>query len=115
MNNHRPFRILKLILIAMLFVAFLALMGWVVMSLWNWLTPALFGWKIIGYWQAVGLIVLCRLLFGGFGGSRGPSLRWRERARERWDRMTPEDREKFREGMRGCWDRVPPPNPNPSA
>ena len=47
---------------------FVALFGEVVMHLWNWLLPALFGWRQITFWQALGLLVLCRILFGGFGG-----------------------------------------------
>jgi hypothetical protein len=110
MKNRSPFRILKFFLFGLLAIALLALFGWVVMSLWNWLTPALFGWKVVTYWQAVGLIVLSRLLFGGFGGSRGRGGHWGRRARERWEQMTPEEREKFRQGTRGCWNRVPPPD-----
>ena len=48
-------------------VVFAALGGYVVMRLWNWLTPAMFGWHVITFWQALGLLVLVRLLFGGLG------------------------------------------------
>jgi hypothetical protein len=113
--KNRIFRPIKLVLFALLFFVVLALLGWVVMSLWNWLTPTLFGWKIIGYWQAVGLIVLCRLLFGGFGSPRSRGGHWGRRARERWEQMTPEEREKFRQGTSGCWSRVPPPTGSTSA
>ena len=84
-------------------VAFLALFAYIVMSLWNWLMPALFGWHHITYWQAVGILILSKILFGGFrGGRHGPhSWRWRRRMMERWAQMTPEEREKFREEMRG--------------
>ncbi len=47
---------------------FIFLGGWIVMSLWNYLLPALFGWRMITFWQALGLLILCRILFGGFGG-----------------------------------------------
>lgn len=77
--------------------AFVALGGWVVMSLWNWLTPALFGWRLITFWQAVGLLALCRILFGGLGcGHHGHRGR-----RDRWEKMSPEEREKFRQGLHG--------------
>ena len=49
-------------------VLFIAIGGEVVMHLWNWLLPALFGWRLITFWQALGLLALCRILFGGFGG-----------------------------------------------
>ena len=63
----------------------LAVFGFVVMSLWNWLTPALFGWKLISFWQAVGLVILTRILFGGFRGRRRPGRHWRYRMMERWE------------------------------
>ncbi len=72
---------------------FVALGGEVVRQLWNWLLPPIFGWRQITLWQALGMLALCRILFGGFGG-RGMS-----RSRFR-DRMTPEDRERFRQGIR---------------
>ncbi len=105
----------KAVMFVVMCVAVLALLGFVVMSLWNWLMPELFGLKLIGYWQAVGLIILSRLLFAGYGrpGRRGGRLR--HRMRERWEQMTPEEREKFRQGLRGCWGRVPPPDSKPSA
>jgi hypothetical protein len=90
-----------LFLIPPAIVVFMAIFGEVVMHLWNWLLPALFGWHPIGFWQALGLLVLCRILFGGFGG-HGPSRsRMQRRWAERWEQMTPEEREKFRHGMRG--------------
>ena len=46
---------------------FIALGGEVVRLLWNWLLPPLFGWAQITFWQALGLLALCRILFGGFG------------------------------------------------
>ena len=82
-------------------IVFLALFGYVVMSLWNWLMPAVFGWHHINYWQAVGILILSKILFGGFRGGHGPSgWRWRRRMMERWAQMSPEEREKFRHEMR---------------
>jgi len=80
----------------------IALGGEIVLQLWNWLTPALFGWHPITFWEALGILVLCRILFGGHGSFR-PSFRRQmtERMAERWDRMTPEERERFRQGLRG--------------
>src|SRR5271170_6295523 len=79
---------------------FIWLGGEVVMRLWNWLTPTLFGWRQITFWQAFGLLALCRILVGGHGirgGSRSEGRRRiKERMDERWEKMTPEEREKFR-------------------
>jgi hypothetical protein len=79
-----------------------AVFGFVVMSLWNWLMPALFGWRLISFWQALGLVILSKILFGGIHSHRGRRMHWQHRMRERWEQMTPEDRLKFREGLRGC-------------
>ena len=83
-------------------VVFITIGGEVVQHLWNWLLPALFGWPQITFWQAIGLLALCRILFGGAGiGGRGlHRSNSRRRMAERWERMTPEEREKFGQGMR---------------
>ena len=83
-------------------ILFTFLGGIVVKLLWNWLLPPLFGFREITFWQAWGLLALCRILFGGWrhGGWWG-GARARRRMRERWEQMTPEERERWREGMRG--------------
>ena len=78
---------------------FVALGGAIVLQLWNWLLPPIFGLPVITFWQALGLLALCRILFGGFGG-RGFSSR----------HMTPEERERFRQRVRErCGFRPPTP------
>jgi hypothetical protein len=84
--------------------------GELVMHLWNWLLPPLFGFRQITFWHALGLLLLSRILFGGFGlrGPQGPRPHFRsrmadrlaDRIGDRWDAMTPEDRERFRQRMR---------------
>ncbi len=89
-----------IIVVAPVLIAIFVLIGGeVVLHLWNWLLPDLFGWRQIAFWQAVGLLALCRILFGGLG-SHGHRPNFRRRMSERWDRMTPEKREKFRQVMR---------------
>jgi len=78
----------------------LTVFTFLVMYLWNWLMPAVFDLKPIGFLQALGLLILSRIFFGGFRGRPGHSMRWRRHMIERWESMTPEEREKFREGMR---------------
>jgi hypothetical protein len=81
-------------------VIFTAIGGEVVMLLWNWLAPALFGLRAITFWQAIGLLALCRILFGGLGlGGGSHRSHSRRRMRERWEQMTNEEREKFRHGL----------------
>ena len=94
-------RAAKVLMFALFATVFVTVFGYVVMRLWNWLMPALFGWHLIGFWQAIGLLILCKILFGGFHGRHGRHWHWRRRMMERWEQMTPEEREKFRESMRG--------------
>lgn len=70
-------------------VAFVFIGGHLVLQLWNWLLPPLFGFPEVNFWQALGLLALCRILFGGFG--------WRGSGRSR---MTSEERERFRARVR---------------
>jgi|SRR5579871_883763 len=80
-------------------VLFLFVGGEVVMHLWNWLLPPLFGWRTLGFWQALGLLALCRILFGGLGGHRGRGPGFRRHRFGGCRSMTPEEREKFRRAM----------------
>ena len=94
--------IAPLAILAMLLFAYIG--GELVMRLWNWLLPPLFGWRLITFWQGLGLLALCRILFGGFGrhgSGRRPSFR--RRMKERCGNMTPEERERFRQAMRERW------------
>jgi Ca2+/H+ antiporter, TMEM165/GDT1 family len=103
MKRNRFVRGMKFAVFALAFAAFL---GLVVMSLWNWLMPALFGWHLITYWQALGVLILAKILFGGFRGRPRQHMYWRRRMLERWEHMTPEEREKFRQSMAsrcGSW------------
>ncbi len=88
---------------------FMAIGGEVVRQLWNWLLPPLFGWRQITFWQALGILVLCRILFGGLGRHGCHGSNFRRRMAERWEHMTPEERERFRHGMRGRFGFEPSP------
>jgi hypothetical protein len=103
MKGYRFLRVLKIglfVALAVMVVSFL------VMSLWNILMPGIFAVRAITFWQALGLLVLSKILFGGFRPYGGGGPRWRRRMMERWEQMTPEEREKFKRGMRrGCGGR----------
>jgi hypothetical protein len=88
--------------------AFVAVGGGIVQVLWNWLLPSLFGWRTITFWQALGLLVLCRILFGGHGLRSSAGANVRRRMAERWERMTPEERERVRQGLRARCGFGPP-------
>jgi len=104
---NRVLRIAKFFVIG---VVIITLVSFIVMRLWNWLTPALFGWHVITFWQALGILILSKILFAGLRGRPGPHMYWRRRMMERWAHMTPEEREKFRASMRGgcgVWSATP--------
>ena len=74
--------------------------GLVVMSLWNAILPAVLGVKAITFIQALGILLLSKILFGGFGGGRHRGG-WRNKGKwmemkEKFSGMTPEEREKFK-------------------
>ncbi len=88
-------------------ILFIGLVGWLVMTLWNTLLPAILGVATITFWQALGLLTLSRILFGGLGRasfgrgggwSRGDprQQRWKEKMAERWQHLTPEQREQMK-------------------
>jgi hypothetical protein len=99
MNRRRARKLAVLIPIGILAIS---IFGFGVMSLWNWLVPALFGGRLITFWQALGMLVLSRILVGGFS---------RPRVIHKWEQLTPDEREKFRAAMdrkmdrRRCGDR----------
>jgi len=92
------------------FALFVFVGGEVVKLLWNSLAPPLFGLPVLGFWQAIGLLALCRILFGGFGfhgGGQSPGRmtnrmadRMADRLADRWQNMTPEERDRFRQRVR---------------
>jgi hypothetical protein len=118
MNHRNKFRFRFWPAIPFLFVGAGLLMGGVVKLLWNAILPPLLNVKPIAYWQAVGLLALCRILFGNYGGGRRRQ-RWSHGMaddnpdsvkrtgrfgglpwRNKWMNMSPEERIKFRSEMR---------------
>lgn len=78
----------------LLVVLIIALLGWIVMRLWNWIIPGLIvDAHLIDYPHAIGLLVLCRILFGGFRGHGGchKARQWRH-----WQQMTQDERDRLR-------------------
>jgi hypothetical protein len=94
----------RILMFAPLGLLAMAAFGFVVMLLWNWLMPNLFGLREISYWQAWGLFLLAKILFGFRGGPSGGN--WRHRMMERCERMTPEERERFRQAFEARWGRA---------
>ena len=111
---------LKFVFFATLFVVGI---GYVTMSLWNYLMPFIFNLPTLNFWQTLGLLVLSRILFGGFGRGRGnwaqKRRQWRQHLESRVAHLSPEEREQFRQQMqRRCapWSRrAAPPEAAASA
>ena len=126
MKNRNKY--LKMLVFAPLGVAGLVLftfiVGEIVRRLWNWLLPSLFGLPAITFWQALGLLVLARLLFGGFWGRGGHGHdggigarisdriadRVADRVAERLEGLSPEERERLTQRVRERWSAAPPSN-----
>ncbi|MGA7539637.1 MAG: hypothetical protein WBW93_12820 [Steroidobacteraceae bacterium] len=105
--------VMKGISFAAIMIVGLAVLSWVVMLLWNALLPQLLHVPPLRYLQAAGVLILSRILFGGLRAHRGP---WRHRAwRERWESLTPEERERLREkyGRHCRWHGTEQPSDNP--
>jgi Ca2+/H+ antiporter, TMEM165/GDT1 family len=97
-------------------IAAILVFGLVVMSLWNAILPVVLGVKVITFWQALGILLLSKILFGGFGGGRHRG--WRNKGRwiemkDKFAGMTPEEREKFKAEWKnkcgGRWAMRPAP------
>ena len=106
-QSHRKF----CFLIPFAIIGCAALFTWAVYALWNGVLMDVVGVKAITFWQALGLLVLAKILFGGFPSRSGPCgiAPWRGRMMSKhWESLNPEQREKMREEMRhrfGDWPR----------
>lgn len=120
---NRSFWLKKAVKFVFFAALFVTIAGFVTMSLWNWLMPMLFHLPLLTFWQALGLLLLSRILTGGFGrGGRGGWARgraWKRQMVQRMEAFSPEEREKFRQQMRsrcaGAWGRPSPAAPAESA
>lgn len=101
-------------------IVMLGVIGLVTQLLWNWLVPELFAGPVINFWQALGLLVLTKILFWSFGKGgvyrrhrhAGP---WGYYWSQKWSGMSPEDRERFKQKMNEKWcarEKSPEPGAN---
>jgi len=103
MSKHRGFRIIAMIFIV---AGIISLVAFAVMLLWNWLIPSIFaGGPTITYWQALGLMILSKILFGGFKPHHPPPFMrskkeyWKSKIREKWNCMDDEKKSKIKDHM----------------
>lgn len=92
-------------IIGFIFLGALAILGfgYIVMALWNAILPAVLHVSAVTFPQALGILVLSKILFGGFrgrGGWGGRRHRWKEDIMNKWQAMNPEEREKWKQDMR---------------
>lgn len=77
--------------------------GFITMLLWNALMPVIFNLPVINFWQAAGILILSRILFGGFGHGRRHHRHMHHNFRAKWENMTPEERERFSQIHKHAW------------
>lgn len=114
----------KLVIIPLFFIGIAALITWVLMLLWNWLMPDLFNLTTITFWQALGLLLLSKLLFGGMNGGKHHTKtygcncqkrdyreKWNKKFKHKWANMSELDKEKWQTNFKGtAWEK--PTNDN---
>lgn len=104
MRHHPAKKATKIAVVALIIAAIAFALALALLFLWNWLMPAVFGLKAITYWQALGLLIMCWILFGGLRHGNGIHHgHWRHRMLQRLAEMTPEDREKLSKELRDHW------------
>lgn len=107
-------KVVKIIGFALIGAALVFVLGFVVMYLWNAILPGVLGVKTISFWQAMGIFVLAKILFGGFRGGGHKKHEWRRKMHDKWEQMSPEERLQWKQNMRnwcGQWGKPMPPSP----
>jgi len=100
----KGFWIFKAIKITTAVIVFVLLFVFITMNLWNWLMPLLFHAPVLNFAQTLGLLVLSKILFSGFGRGGGNRFaerrRWKRKMEERLTNMTPEEKETFKANIK---------------
>jgi len=99
----RRFMRRKRFFIVPIILAALAVFGLITMLLWNSLMPEIFHLGYISFWQAVGLLILSRLLLGFSGPWGRHHNHGRSNIRERYAHMSPQEREEFKKKWHHRW------------
>lgn len=95
--NKRGFHPIKGLMILILILTLVTVVSAVVMFLWNAIIPDITGWKPVSFWQAAGLLILFKILFGGFGRGRHRGGRGRGKSGRKWINMSKEDKMELKE------------------
>lgn len=91
-NNSNIPKPLKILFFVTVFIAIASAVSFVVMCLWNNILTDVTSVKPLTFWQAAGLLLLAKILFGGFGGGKG---KWKKRKewKNKWMNMSPDERQ----------------------
>ena len=102
MSKSKYSKVLKFIVVVLIAVL---VFGTALMYLWNWLVPDIFGGPELSLLQAIGLLILSKILFGGLGNKFSQKKRemWRSHYDSKLSKMNPEEREKFKESLKSCF------------
>lgn len=95
------------------FIAMHFAMAGVLMWLWNYALVAVSPLRAVNYWQALSILVICRILFGSRPRPRHHHRMKEERMhrlRERMSQMTEEERRHFKERLRRRFGKHPHPH-----
>ena len=97
---------LKIVLLILLGIAFVFALGYLTQYLWNWLMPKIFGLPALTLLETFGLLLLAKILFGfggKGGGGGGNHWRWKKKMFQRYESMTPEERQHFKNRLKEKW------------
>lgn len=88
-------------------ILFVALVTFVTQQLWNWLIPYIFKGPALTFWQTLGLLVLSKIIFSGFGRKHhhygGHKFSWKDKFYQKFSSMSPEEREALKSRMKEKW------------
>ena len=112
---NKKFWIKKIIGFSLLAILFAVLLNLVVLNIWNQVLTVVLHVPVINFWQSLGILVLSKILFGGFRGSWGKhsSSKWKKELEEKWHTLSQEEREKIKEEWRSrcrVWKKSEPDN-----
>lgn len=95
--SRRGFHPMKILFFGVVFIVFIFVLAWVVQVLWNAILPdVVSGVKPLTYWQAMGLLILFKILFGFGGRSKQWSDSKKGRWKSKWENMSEEKRERIK-------------------
>jgi len=97
---YKKNKFLMILKIATGICAFILILGFGTMHLWNWLIPVLFHGPIINFTQSIGLLILAKILFGGFGKHHHRGDHWKHKMRGCMHSLSPEEQEIFKQRMK---------------